>query len=441
LCELCHRAEFDYVIAHCNFALRGAESDRDENFVVSLGEKYGKQVLVKKFDTEEYALEHKCSIQVAARELRYDWFRSRVDGSWLTNSTTEDAVKRQRPTVNFIATGHHLDDNAETMAMNFFKGTGIAGLHGILPRQGNLVRPLLFAKKETLRTFALEQKLNWVEDSSNALDEYTRNYFRNQVFPMIRQVYPDVINNLASNANRFREIEMLYQESVMRQKKKLIEQKGDEFHIPVLKLKKTEPLQTMVFEIIREFGFSSAQIGEFLDLMDSDSGKYIQSASHQIIKNRQWLIIAPRQSISSQTILIEKGMRKIIFENGTLKMDDKSALTTESNVRDSVNRQPSRINYLTIDKNTAWLDSSSISYPLILRKWQQGDYFYPLGMRKKKKLARFFIDQKLSKRDKEKVWVLEMNKKIIWVVGMRIDDRFKLDAASRSMLKIEMESK
>ncbi|HMH32536.1 MAG TPA: tRNA lysidine(34) synthetase TilS, partial [Puia sp.] len=173
-------------------------------------------------------------------------------------------------------------------------------------------------------------------------------------------------------------------------------------------------------------------------LMDSNSGKYIQSASHQIIKNRKWLIIAPRQSISSQTILVEKGMRQVIFENGTLTIDDRSQLTDDSNVKDPVNRQLSTVNY---DRNTAWLDASSVVYPLILRKWKQGDYFYPLGMRKKKKLARFFIDQKLSKREKEKVWVLEMDKKIIWVVGMRIDDRFKLDADSISILKIEMESK
>jgi tRNA(Ile)-lysidine synthase len=193
LCELCRRAEYDAVLAHCNFALRGGESDRDELFVRQLAADYGWEVAVKTFDTAAYAAGHKLSVQVAARQLRYDWFLGLVaDGA-----------------AHYVVTAHHLDDNIETMLMNFFKGTGIAGLRGMLPKQGKIVRPLLFAAREQLAEFAREAGVSWVEDSSNRSDKYTRNYFRHQVIPLIGQVYPGALSNLAGNLARFRDIEVI----------------------------------------------------------------------------------------------------------------------------------------------------------------------------------------------------------------------------------------
>ena len=307
LCELCYQSGFDFAIAHCNFQLRGEESERDENFVRGVAEKYYKEILVKKFDTKKYAEEHKVSIQVAARELRYSWFYEIVNGEWSMGNGKKDpqtSTHHSPLTIHHIATAHHLDDNIETLLMNFFKGSGIAGLHGILPKQGKIIRPLLFAKKEELKKFAEQNNLQWVEDSSNESDKYSRNYFRHQVIPLIEKIYPKAIDNLSGNINRFREVEILYQQSVAWHKKKLLEQKGNEIHMPVLKLKKAEPLHTILYEIIKEYQFSSAQIDEIINLLESESGKYIQSPTHRIIKNRNWLIISPNNFQEAQNILL-----------------------------------------------------------------------------------------------------------------------------------------
>jgi len=413
LCELCRQAGYDFVIAHCNFQLRGTESERDEAFVRGLAEKYGTPILVKKFETEQYALTQKISIQVAARELRYAWFDLETSG-----------LSREP---SHIVTAHHLGDNIETMLMNFFKGTGIAGLRGILPRQGKIVRPLLFAKKEQLQQFAEEHQLVWAEDSSNQSDKYARNYFRHQIIPLIIKLYPEAENNLAANLQRFKDIELLYHQSIGQHKKKLLEYKGNEVHIPVLKLRKAVPLDSIVYEIIKSHSFTADQVNEVIALLDSETGRYVQSSTHRIIKNRNWLIIAPVQNKEAANILIEQTGK---LEFGSEGLGGYLELGLLLN-------PPAQI---SVSSNVALLDASTIKFPLLLRKWKTGDYFYPLGMKKKKKLARFFIDQKLSKTDKEKVWVLEMDKRIIWVVGLRIDDRFKITASTKQWLRIQSEA-
>lgn len=408
LCELCEQAAFDFTIAHVNFQLRGEESDRDESFVHALGRKYNRAVLVKKFDTESYALKNRLSIQVAARELRYGWFAS------LINSDLPSAPK-------YILTAHHLDDNIETMMMNFFKGTGITGMRGMLAKHGNIVRPLLPFTKDELRAFAGEQQLLWVEDSSNEGDKYSRNYFRHHVIPLVRNIYPAAEANLASNIDRFKETEILYRQAVDLHKKKLLEYRSNEVHIPVLKLAKTIPLHSVVYEIIKDFGFTASQTGEVIDLLHSESGKFVASSSYRVIRNRNWLIIAPQAAQQASHILIEENDELVAFEQGSL----------------SIQKMKADISSIAKDNNQAIIDLAAIKFPLLLRPWKQGDYFYPLGMKKKKKLARFFIDQKLSKTDKEKMWVLESNKKIVWVIGMRIDDRMRVAPNTKTVLTIK----
>ncbi len=408
LTDLIARSGFDFAIAHCNFKLRGAESERDEAFVKSLGKKYSKEVFVKYFDTTEYAAANKLSIQEAARNLRYSWFQQLIT-----------AIHKPQ-TTNFLVTAHHANDNIETLLINFFRGTGISGLHGILPKQNNIIRPLLFAKREEIEVYAKQNNLTWVEDSSNASDKYTRNLFRLQIIPAIKEVYPNVEDNLLHNIERFKETEILYQQSIELHKKKLIEQKGNEIHIPILKLQKSAPLHSIVWEIIKGFAFTAPQVDEVKKLLIADNGSYIASPSHRIIKNRNWFIVAPLQTETAQNILIENHDRKIVFENGILALELLSTTNCKPQTTNSV----------------ASLDADEIKFPLLLRKWKQGDYFYPLGMQKKKKLGKFFIDQKLSKTDKEKVWVLEMDKKIIWVIGYRIDDRFKITNGTKNVLQV-----
>jgi tRNA(Ile)-lysidine synthase len=410
LCELCKQAGYDFTIAHCNFQLRGEESERDETFVKKLGEKYRVEVLVKKFDTKKYIEETKKGTQEAARDLRYKWFNELLDGQL-------SVVGSQ-----YILTAQHTDDSIETLLMNFFKGTGINGLHGILPKQGKIIRPLLFARKNELKQFAEENKLQFVEDSSNLSDKYTRNYFRNKLIPDLQKVFPHVEDNLINNIQRFKEIEQLYRQSIELHKKKLLERKGVEVHIPVLKLLKAEPLSTIIFEIIKEYNFTANQTNEVIGLMQSESGRYIQSFTHRIIKNRNWLIISPNQTQLAENILIEENDKKIEFVDGTLEL--KKVLNSTVPINNSL--------------LIAQLDADEIKFPLLLRKWKQGDYFYPLGMNKKKKLSRFFIDQKLSLTEKENSWIIEMNKKIIWVVGKRIDDRFKITAKTKNCLVINL---
>jgi tRNA(Ile)-lysidine synthase len=430
LCELCKQAGYDFVIAHCNFQLRGEESERDEQFVRALAEKYKVEIFIEKFETEKYATEKKISIQVAARDLRYTWFLK----FWMENYNSLPFKGKEIIYTGvsgwhvggphlFILTAHHADDNVETLLMNFFKGTGIKGLHGILPKENmaaGIIRPLLFAKKEAIKLFATENNLSFVEDSSNALNKYTRNYFRNELIPGLQKVFPQVEDNLLNNIERFKEIELLYRQAVEIHKKKLVEIKGEEIHIPVLKLLQTKPLATVLYEIISEFGFTSHQVNDVINLLQSESGKYIQSANYRVIRNRKWLIISPFTSSFAENILIEAEDKKIVFIEGKLQIEKHPTF--------DINHSPL----------TAQLDAAEIKFPLLLRKWKQGDYFYPLGMQKKKKLSRFFIDQKLSLTQKEKAWVIESNKKILWVVGMRIDDRFKITSKTKEVLQISL---
>jgi tRNA(Ile)-lysidine synthase len=415
LCELCKQAGYDFIIAHCNFQLRGEESERDEKFVRSLSKKYKVEVKVKKFDTERFAEENKMSIQEAARVLRYEWFDELV-------GSQESGVGSQKSQLRtHLLTAHHADDNAETVLMNFCRGTGLHGLTGIPVSYGNIKRPLLIFTKDELMQFAKVSKLDFVEDSSNFSSKYTRNLFRNEIIPAISKVYPQVNENLNDNINRFKEVEKLYKLAVGDIKKKLVKEKGNEWHVPVKQLMSYDN-RALIYEVIADFGFNEKQIDEVIKLAESDSGKYIDSPTfdYRIIRHRHWFIISPVNSVQSGIIIIEEGINNLEFGIGQIRLE------VVSNSQFPIPNS----------SNMACLDAKDINFPLILRKWKTGDYFYPLGMKKKKKLSRFFIDQKLSKSEKEKTWVIEMDKKIIWVVGKRIDERFKVTEKTKNVLKI-----
>jgi tRNA(Ile)-lysidine synthase len=304
--------------------------------------------------------------------------------------------------------------------MNFLRGTGIRGLHGILPVQQHIARPLLFTNKKELIAYASEKRLDYVADHTNEENEFTRNYFRNVLIPSVQNVFPNVEENVTRNINRMAEVEELYNQAIEHHKKRLIERRGNEIHIPVMKLLKTAPLSTVVYEIIKEYGFTAHQTEEVIALLQSDSGKYVTSSSYRVLKNRNWLIISLIDNTIAQNILIDKSDNKIVFGMGELEL----IATNKFDIKSLL--------------SVAKVDLSTIKFPLMLRKWKQGDYFYPLGMKKKKKVSRFLIDQKLSLTQKEKVWVIEMNKKIVWVVGMRIDDRFKITPDTKEILQITL---
>ena len=305
--------------------------------------------------------------------------------------------------------------------MHFCRGTGLHGLTGIPAVSGNIRRPLLSFSKEELIAYGKEQQLEWIEDSSNLSNKYTRNFFRNEIIPGIQQVYPQVLENLQDNIERFREIERLYQHSLGLIKKQLCRPiNNNEIRIPIKQLLSYNN-RALIYEIISEYGFSEKQVPELIKLATSDTGKWMASNSgeYRLIRHRNWFIIAPAGSTHAANFIIEEDTRIIHFGKGAISIEktDKSKPISAS----------------TLEAN---LDAKLISFPLLLRKAKAGDYFYPLGMKKKKKISRFLIDQKLSKTEKENSWVIEMNNKIIWVVGQRIDERFKITDKTGASLKI-----
>lgn len=412
LTDLVANSGIDFSLLHCNFQLRGAESERDEEFVRSLAAKYGKQVYVTRFDTAAIVEEKKAAIQEVARELRYNWFEE-TRASLQANKNDQQV---------YIAVAHHADDNIETVLMNFFRGTGLHGLTGMEPFRDKIVRPLLSFRKEELNAYALLHQLSFVEDSSNASNDYTRNYFRNELIPGIQKVFPSVENNLLHTINRLKEAAFIYKTTVDKAKTSLLEKKGEEYHIPVLLWKQVKPLVTISYELLKPFGFTSSQTFEAIKLLDADNSSYISSQTHRLIRNRNWMIIAPLATDHQQMLIpIEPGDTSVDFALGSLHISH----TNSTQIPDA--------NHLAL------ISADGLIYPLLLRPWKQGDYFYPLGMLRKKKVSRFLSDLKLSKTEKEKVWVLESGKKIIWVLGMRIDHRFRITDQTQQKLKLTYE--
>jgi len=406
LCELCYQANISFCMVHCNFGLRGEESERDEAFVKTLAAKYNVALIVESFETASYAGTHKISIQEAARELRYKWFyKLHTEGRY-----------------DYLLLAHHANDNVETTLMNFFRGTGIEGLTGIpvtiQPVKG--IRPLLRHTREEILSFAKQNHLEWVEDSSNESTKYTRNFFRHEILPAIKKVYPQANENVLDNIERFKKVNALYQWGVTQLKNKVCNVYKSEVHVLIALLQQHKHT-SLIYEIIRDYGFGQNQVEEVLRLCTGESGKYIANTGYQIIRHRNKLIISP-VSICSETIAINDDVKRLQL------VTQEVALKTFSKEKWQLNS--SRL--------VAQLDAKEIEYPLVFRRWKKGDFFYPLGMRKKKKLSRFFIDQKLSMIEKEQVWVVESNKKIIWLSGLRIDERFKVTPSTKAILEISI---
>lgn len=391
-------------LAHCNFQLRGNDADKDELLVKMFSLRHHIPFYSIRFETTNFAEENKLSIEEAARILRYEWFEK----------------IREHNQYSFIATAHHQNDNNETLLFNFFRGTGIHGLHGIPVKQGKIIRPMLFLTKKRIKEYVTENNIPYAEDITNSSNDYTRNYLRNTIIPLLEKQFPGLEKRLNQNIKRFAEAEQLYNQSIDRYRKYLIEEKGNESFIPVLKLKKCTPLDTIAYETFKEWNFNFDQAQQIIRILDSEPGRTIISKTHRVIRDRKWLIISPLTEKDLSHILIEKGQSDVETAHLSLHLQIQSGVGYK----------------IPAESQIASLDASKIIFPLLLRTWKQGDYFYPLGLGKKKKLSRFFIDEKIPLHEKEKIWVLESDKRIIWVVGMRIDDRFKITKETKEVLKI-----
>ena len=394
-------------MVHANFQLRGEESDRDEAFVRELAKSYGKRVLVQRFATSDYAAKRGLSIQEAARELRYQWFRE----------------LKQEQACDYTLLAHHANDNAETVLMNFLRGTGLHGLTGMPDKDTYFLRPLLRVPKKALDAFASEHSLNWVEDSSNRSSKYTRNYLRNELLPQIRRVYPQADENLLDNIERFKKTERLHSRLVAAYLKKICIPIPSGCKVPV-KILQQQLENSLIYEWIKAYGFGEKQVPEVQKLLVAESGRYIANAGYRIIRHRNHLLLVGVER-NFDAVPLEKEQKLIHF-------DYHRQLTIEHIASHSGKWQK--------DEHVAELDAKLLQWPLLLRKWRPGDYFYPLGLGKKKKLSRFFMDRKLPKTEKEQVWILESGGRIAWVVGMRIDDRFKVTGQTGEVVRFTLTS-
>lgn len=419
--RLLQEAGISAIWVHCNFHLRGEESNRDETFVREQAAVAEIPLIVKEFDTGKIATEWKMSIEETARKLRYDLFEAIIDKKiegWSPLTVSE-------PAPLFLMTAHHAGDQVETLLLNFFRGCGISGLHGIPAKNSYILRPLLNFKRERLLSYATAKGLPWVEDGTNQSQEYTRNFLRHKILPELKQVYPAIEDTLLDNIQRLGQGEVLYQMGLEKYKKRLMNVQSGSLHLSVLLLQKSGIAATLLWEVLKSYGFRYRQIFEVEKLLFSDSGAYQDSASgkYRVLRNRAHLVVTPLNEKAAEMILIEAQIARVPFEDRILTL----SLQTGTDFK------------IISDPLVAQLDGDQIQFPLLLRKWKQGDYFYPLGMRKKKKVARFLIDQKVPMHQKNHVWVLESKGRIIWVVGYRLDDRFKLKKGTKNILKLKLQ--
>ncbi len=409
MAELFLSNNLSFGVAHCNFQLRGAESDGDEQLVTEWCTLNNVPLHTIRFETKKHSEEWKKGTQETARILRYEWF---------------EQIRKEHGYTQ-IATAHHANDNVETLLINLFKGTGIAGLHGILPEQNNIIRPLLFANKADIHAFAAQMNIRYREDASNASDDYLRNAVRLNIIPAVLESFPNAIASVNESITRFAESELLYRKAIAAEQKKLIEKRGQDLYIPILKLRHKQPLATIVYELIHPYGFNSAQVPHVLGLLESESGHFVNSTSHRIIKNRDFLIITTLPTTSTDFIPVAAA--PCIIDTGK----DHFSFAIENKPKE-----------LDKDAHVAVIDLAKVEFPLILRKWKTGDYLYPLGMNmKKKKVSKLLIDAKMPIHEKEHVWVLECNKRIVWLTGMRLDERFKVRDSSEQVLVVTKKSR
>jgi len=405
LCVILHTLQVKFVIAHCNFQLRGDDSMADETFVKSWASEHQIPCYVQRFDTKAMLAEGG-NLQELCRNLRYDWF----------------ATLRQELQYDLIATAHHKADAVETMLMNLLKGTGITGLRGIAKQSGKLIRPLLHQTKAELQTTLEANEMPWREDSSNKKDDYLRNKIRHQLMPLMQELNSQALDNMFQTTLHLADAEVLYQLKTKEYTKRLLEKWDKDFRISINKLKKYPAHRTLLFEIIRTFDFTAAQLTDVWQLLDAYTGKYVASSTYRIIKNRDFLIISANKSEESGHIVIEaiNAPTTVALEHQTIKLTPVSKVPT-----------------LDTTSDVAYIDADLLEWPLVIRPYREGDYFYPLGMQmKKKKVSKHLKDLKLALHEKESIWVIESNKKIVWLVGLRIDERFKVTPSSTIILKI-----
>lgn len=405
LTHLCHKLQLNVALAHCNFGLRATESDADEDFVRQLAKTLGLEVFVQRFDTQSYAKKHKRSIQMAARELRYGWFN--------------DLATQLK--FDFILTAHHADDNLETFLINFTRGTGLEGLTGIPLVNGRFVRPLLPFSSNDIEKYAKANKIKWRDDSSNQSVKYLRNKLRHEVVPILKEINPSLLQSFQTTLGNLSGSSVIVSNAIARFLEQTEEKMANnEIRYKISEFKKLETPQPYLFEVFKPYGFT--QWNDILNLLDAQSGKQVLSNRWRLVKDRQYLLLSPIEELQSPVIVVEKNDREVKTPVGTLFFDRAATISEK-------------------EKHIIYVDRATLNYPLKIRKKETGDVFFPLGMGgKKKKLSKYFKDEKLSLLDKENTWLLCSGEEIVWVINRRADERFKVTSNTTEILKIEIKS-
>jgi tRNA(Ile)-lysidine synthase len=408
LVHLLNHLNFDISLAHCNFQLRGEDSDQDEKFVTKLADQLQLTIFTKPFATTEFAKKEKLSIQLAARKLRYDWF---------------DIILKENK-LDYILTAHHADDSLETFLINMIRGTGLDGLTGIPERNENIFRLLLPFTREQIEKYAEDNTIVWRDDSTNVETKYVRNKIRHDVIPVLKELNPSLLNSFNKTLHNLKGSRQIIKDSIENLKGKVIIPAGVGIQkIDIEILKEFNNPQAYLYELLNEFGFT--EWNDIADLLEAQSGKQIVSSSHRIVKDRDFLLLTDIDSArikeKEKIYEVSDKDRFVEVEDFILEFSDVKTISIEGKTQ-----------------NVAFIDRDKLKFPLIVRKWKNGDYFYPSGMQGKKKLSNFFVDNKMSVLQKEKIWLLCSANEIIWVIGKRLDDRYKAIVTTHNILKIEL---
>lgn len=412
LCDLLFKSNFSFTLAHCNFRLRGKESDKDEQFVINLANQYQQKYFVKSFNTKEYSNQNKISIQMAARDLRYNWF--------------EKLIKEHH--FDFLLTAHHADDNLETFLINFTRGTGLEGLTGIPQINNNKIRPLLPFSREEIENYTKAQKLRWREDKSNAETKYFRNKLRHEVIPVLKQINPNLLNSFLQTINHLQGSRTIVYDRIKKVEREIkLEENEKIIRFDTNKIRSLNKPKAYLYEILKNYGFT--EWDDIYNLLSAQSGKQVFSKTHRLLKHRDILLLSKLldHTESFKKTKISEKHKKVKINDFTIQIEEihKNMLMKE--------------NFYKNDSNhIIFVDEEKIEFPLIVRKWEKGDYFYPFGMQGKKKLSKYFKDEKLSIIEKENIWLLCTGNEIIWVINNRLDNRFKITDKTKNILKIEI---
>ena len=399
---------YDCVAAHCNFHLRDKESNNDAEFVRETCRSMNIPLFVADFDTAQYAKEQRVSIEMAARDLRYDWFYQLVD----------------EQQAQAIAMAHHADDNIETLLMNLVRGTGLRGLTGIPCHNKKVVRPLLCCTRAEIEQYIAENNLCYVTDSTNAETDYRRNKFRNIVIPLLEEINPAVRQTLYDSLKRFEGSFKIYEQAIRHIEREILTQENDKVTIDIPLLKQQIDIMTVLYELLQPYEFNAAIVKQIVDNLDSESGKQFFSEHYRLTKDRATLIVDKINTDKTPTSFFVSATDTEIEHPFRMTMK-KLAITSDFT--------------FSTDKNCVHLDASKLQFPLELRLWKAGDTFFPLGMKQQKKLSDFFTDIKLNRPEKERTWLLLSGGEVVWIVGQRLDNRFKITKETKNAVEFKME--